>query len=84
LLVATGFTVHGPKVLINQVGAYAIGSVCGIHTVKPKLPVRRLQQFLCGVDFEKRVVAHSGQLKKIEIRQFNAVLNCFASRWLHE
>ncbi len=84
LLVATGFVEHGPKAVVNTVGAYAVGSVCGIHTDKPRLATRRLRQFLLGVDFEKRVVSHSGELKKIEIRQLNAVLNRFSARWCHE
>lgn len=81
LLVATGFTSYGPKVLTNPAGAHAVGSVCGIHTSSPNLPFRRLRQYLRGIDFEKRVVAHSNQLKKIEIRQLNAVLNRFSSRF---
>ena len=81
LLVAAGFTTHGSKILINRVGAYAVGSVCGVHSQRHSLPLRRLTQYLRGIDFESRVVAHSGSLKKIEIRQFNAVLNRFAARY---
>lgn len=84
VLVATGFTCYGPKVLVNGAGAYAVGSVCGVHADGALLSPRRLRQFLRGIDFEKRVVAHSGKLKKIEIRQLNAVLNRFATRCCHE
>jgi len=84
LLVTTGFTTYGPKVLLNHVGAYAVGAVCGVHANDRHLPLRRLRQFLRGIDFEKRVVAHSGYLKKIEIRQLNAVLNRFAARYCHD
>ncbi|HEY0003833.1 MAG TPA: hypothetical protein VGB17_03400 [Pyrinomonadaceae bacterium] len=79
LLFSSGFTKFGPKVLINSVGAHATGSVYGIHS-KKKLPVRHLQAYLLEIDFEKRVVAHSGKLKKVEIKQLNAVLNVFSSQ----
>jgi hypothetical protein len=83
-LAATGFTSYGPKILLNDVGAYAVGSVCGVHTQKRKVNFRRLRKFLAKIDFEKRVVAHSGALKKIEIRQLNTVLNRFSARYVGE
>jgi hypothetical protein len=76
VLFSSGFTKFGPKILINSIGAQAVGSVYGIDSGK-KLPVRLLQAYLLKVNFEKRVVAHSGNLKKIEIKQLNAVLNAF-------
>jgi hypothetical protein len=79
LLFSSGFTRFGPKVLINSVGACAVGSVYGVHS-KKKLPVRILQTYLLEVDFEKRVVAHSGRLKKVEVKQLNAVLNAFSNQ----
>jgi len=79
MLVSTGFTSFGPKVLINTVNAHAIGSVCGIYTDK-KVKLSNLRLYLTGIDFEKRVVAHSNNLKKIEIRQLNAVLNRYWKR----
>ena len=78
LLFSSGFTKYGPKVLINSVGAHAAGSVYGIHC-KKKLPVRRLQGYLLKLDFEKRVVGHAGVLKKVEVKQLNAVLNAFSA-----
>lgn len=74
LLVHSGFTTHGPKVLINSVGAHAVGSVAGIHS-DGKLKVKDLQEFLLGVDFESQVVAQAKAFKKIEMRQLNTVLN---------
>ena len=76
LLVGSGFTRYGPKVVINTVGARAVGSVWGIHSAS-RLPERKLQQHLCGIDVEKRVVAHARHLKKIEVKQLNALLNAF-------
>lgn len=76
ILVSSGFTKFGPKVLVNSVCARAVGSVWGIHA-KNKLPVRRLQAHLLGINFEKQVVAHAQILKKIEVKQLNAVLNAF-------
>jgi hypothetical protein len=79
MLVGSGFTKFGPKVLINSVGAQAVGSVWGIHS-KRLLQHRRLQRHLLGIDFEKRVVAHARTLKKIEVKQLNTVLNNFTKR----
>jgi hypothetical protein len=76
MLFSSGFTKFGPKVLVNSVGARAVGSVCGIHS-KTKLPLRRLQAHLLDTNFEEQVVAHAKTLKKVEVRQFNAVLNAF-------
>ena len=78
LLVASGFTAFGPKVLVNSAGVRAVGSVLGIHG-KHHVPLRRLQRHLLQVDFEKRVVAHAKTLKKIEVKQMNAVLNAFVA-----
>jgi len=81
LLVATGFTSYGPKVLVNSCGAYALGAVCGIHAKDRRIPRVRLRAFLSNVHFEKRVVAHSGSLKKVEMKQLNAVLRRFCLRY---
>jgi len=45
-----------------------------------KLPLRRLQTYLLKVNFEKQVVAHAKTLKKVEVKQLNAVLNAFVGR----
>jgi Eco57I restriction-modification methylase len=76
LLVASGFTEFGPKVLINSVGARAVGSVYGVHSQR-RIPVRRLRKYLLGIDFERQVVAHAASLKKIEVKQLNFVLKNF-------
>jgi hypothetical protein len=81
LLVATGFIAYGPKVLVNEIGAYAVGAVCGIHAKNRRIPRERLRAFLSKINFEKRVVAHSGLLKKVEMKQLNAVLRRFCSRY---
>lgn len=76
ILFSSGFTKFGPKVLINSVHARAVGSVWGIHG-SSRLPLRRLQAYLLGLNFERRVVAHAEKLKKVEVKQLNAVLNVF-------
>ncbi len=81
ILLSTGFTQYGPKALINDVGAYAVGSVCGVYSEYEKNSVYLIHSFLTHIDFEKRVVAHSGSLKKLEIRQLNSVLNRFSARY---
>ncbi len=76
LLVSSGFTEFGPKVLVNSVSAHAVGATYGIHSSR-RLPLRRLQDYLLETDFAGQVVAHAKTLKKIEPRQLNAVLNQF-------
>jgi len=81
LLLGSGFTKFGPKILVNSVNAYALGSVWGVHS-RFEISVRRLQQYLLKINFENRVVAHAKTLKKVEVRQLNAVLNAFAKQEL--
>jgi hypothetical protein len=76
---SSGFTRFGPKVLINSVGARAVGSVWGVHADR-NLPVRRLQAYLLKINFERQVVAHAKTLKKVEVKQLNAVLNAFVEQ----
>jgi hypothetical protein len=76
MLFGSGFTKFGPKVLVNSVKARTVGSVWGIHCGK-RAPLRGLQDYLLGINFEKRVVAHAEKLKKVEVRQLNAVLNAY-------
>lgn len=76
LLFSSGFTKFGPKVLLNCVGAKALGSVWGIHA-KRRLRHRALQSFLLKTNFEQQIVAHANSLKKVEVRQLNGVLNEF-------
>ncbi len=79
LLVHSAFIEHGPKVLVNSVGAQAVGSVYGVHADK-RVSLTHLQAYLVDFDFEKRIVSHAKSLKKIEVRQLNAVL----SEWLRK
>lgn len=65
--------------IVNSIKAHAVGSVCGIYAEGPH-DWTRLRNYLTGIAFEKRVVPHAKLLKKIEIRQLNAVLNKF-SQW---
>jgi hypothetical protein len=79
MLFGSGFASVGPKVLLNSVGAFAVGSVWGIHS-KRRLRLRRLQAHLLRIDFESRVVAHAKTLRKVEVRQLNGVLDAFHRR----
>ncbi len=73
LLFHSGFTVFGPKVVVNSVGAVSVGAVFGIY-VPTSMPTAGLQRHLAGVNFERRLVAHARKLKKIEVGQVNTVL----------
>jgi len=74
ILISSGFVNFGPKVIINEIGASAIGSVFGVHTGK-SISLPNLRAHLRAINFESRLVAHARTLKKIEVKQFNSVLN---------
>lgn len=74
MLIHSGFKSFGPKVLLNSIGAQTVGSVCGIHAER-KVALKKLQEYLLGIDFESQVVAQANSFKKIEVRQINTVLN---------
>jgi hypothetical protein len=73
LLSATGFRNARPKVVVNSVGARAVGSVAGIFGVSVSQR-RALVKRLKGLRLSKRIVSHSNGLKKVEINQLNALL----------
>ena len=77
ILVSTGFTEFGPKILLNSVRAHSIGSVCGVYG-EGKHKWRSVRQYLTSINFEMRVIAHAKALKKVEIRQLNATLNAYS------
>lgn len=73
IIYASSFTSWGPKAVINDIGAISIGSVHGIHAVKG-ISLEQLIKEIRNIDFEKKLVHHSGQLKKIEVNQMNTIL----------
>ena len=75
LLVASGFTKKAPKILINSIKAIAVGSVYGIVSDGSGAAAGTMARKLRSYDFQRRVVHHSNNLKKIEVRQLNAVLH---------
>lgn len=75
LLISSGFVGKGPKILVNEIGAVAVGSVYGVLTSLSKTKLKRLVDRLRTYDFGKRLVHHANNLKKIEVRQLNAVLD---------
>jgi hypothetical protein len=79
ILFSSGFTQFGPKILVNVICAQAVGSVSGIHGGK-RISLRRLQKYLLRINFESCVVAHAKKLKKVEVKQLNAVLNAFVEK----
>ncbi|TMJ04318.1 MAG: class I SAM-dependent methyltransferase [Alphaproteobacteria bacterium] len=76
ILFHSGFMKRSPKVLVNSIGAQAVGAVYGVHGMKPQR-LQDLRTYLAEFDFESRVVAHAKTLRKVEVAQLNTVL----SRW---
>ncbi len=73
LLIASGFMGLGPKCVVNQVNAQAVGSVTAIYGAD-RVSWRRVQAHLSRIDFSRRVVPHAKTLRKVEVRQLNAAL----------
>ena len=74
ILAATGFRQERPKVAINQIGARAVGGVCGIHGLslnKASYVVKQLKK----LQLADRIVAHSNGLRKLEINQLNTLID---------
>ncbi len=59
--------------MINEVGAIAVGSVCGVHIDSPTL-IRQVFNHIQGVNFSAQVVAMSRGFTKVEINQMNGVI----------
>jgi predicted RNA methylase len=74
ILVASGFTSVGPKIVANSIQAIAVGTVYGVHGSSP-LSSREILKSLKLMNFESQVVHHAGALKKLEVGQLNAALN---------
>lgn len=73
LLVSSGFVGNSPKTVVNETKAIAVGAVYGVIASKSTRAVEigaRLRAF----NFRDRVVSHSNNLKKVEVKQLNAVL----------
>ncbi len=82
LLVSSGFTGQVPKILVNSVGARAVGSVSGIYA-DHSVGVLHLQRYLKNTNFEDQVVPHANGFKKVEIRQLNAILKQYERESSH-
>lgn len=72
ILYGSGFTSFGPKFLVNKVRAVAVGGIHGIHQVVMSL--ESVLYKLKSINFEEKLVSHSGKLKKVEVGQMNTVL----------
>lgn len=73
LLGATGFRGSCPKLVVNGVGAKAVGGVAGIRNVRRHNRVELVRRFR-ELELAKRIVTHSDGFKKIEINQYNSIL----------
>jgi Eco57I restriction-modification methylase len=74
ILVATGFRTNRPKVIVNAVGARAVGGVCGVYGLGPRT-TQSVATGLRRVRLTGRIVAHSNGLRKMEINQLNSLLD---------
>ena len=80
ILIASGFIGRRPKVVTNTAGAVAVGAVYGVVSGHPKRASQQIVSRLATYDFNNRVVSHSNNLRKIEVRQLNSVLDKISRR----
>jgi hypothetical protein len=73
ILLSSGFVGRAPKIVVNAIGAIAVGAVYGVFVDKSQTP-KMIVGKLSRVNFRSRVVGHSNNLKKLEVRQLNGVL----------
>jgi len=73
LLIHSGFTGNGPRVVINSVGAIPVGSMYGLYGC-PKGHEARVRGGIMAQHIFGRVVPHSRRLRKIEVGQLNGLL----------
>lgn len=72
-LFSSAFTGSAPKVLVNELDAVPVGSVCGIHG-SPRCGLPALISALRSLDLRSRLVPHAKTLVKVEINQMNTLL----------
>lgn len=73
LLVHSAFTTDGPRIVVNDVRAIPVGAMYGIFGCRCKHEMRLRRQLLSR-PLLKRIVPHSGRLRKLEVGQLNSVL----------
>lgn len=74
LLLHSAFTSDdGPKVLVNEIGAIPVGSIYGIYG-SPKGREHDIRGRFVAKRVVRRIVPHSGKLRKLEIGQVNELL----------
>ena len=72
IVYSSGFREPGPRFVVNEVGARAVGSVHAIFDAShPKALAARLRD----IDYESHRFRHAGRLMKIEVSQMNAILD---------
>lgn len=76
IVYASGFRGARPKMLVNDLGVIAVGSVCGIYSTTLGL-AKNLFTNLQTVNFDSQVVAMSRGFTKIEVNQMNGLLQSF-------
>lgn len=77
LLLQSGFSGDRPKVLINRINATPVGAMYGVYT-SAAVSASAVVDFVAGVNVLDVIVPNSGQLRKIEVGQLNALL---AKQW---
>lgn len=73
ILYSSGFRGPTPKSMINQVGAIAVGAVCGIYA-SSDATARIIYDHIQNLDFATQVVAMSKGFTKVEVNQMNGVV----------
>ena len=73
MLMSQSFRGAFPKIVDNEIGARAVGGVCGLYNISAGQK-SALASAATTTDLASRIVAHSNGLRKVEINQFNMYL----------
>lgn len=73
ILIAQAFKGVSPKVVLNDVGAHAVGGVAGIYRIDRDEGLRIIDE-LPTLSLHDRVVPYAKQMRKLEINQINSLL----------
>ena len=74
VLIAQTFKARFPKAVRNEIGAIAVGGVCGVYNLADEQAADLVSGF-GGMDISDRVVSYANGLRKVEINQLNWILN---------
>ena len=82
VLISQTFKHRFPKTVLNEIGACAVGGVCGVYNLDDEQVDELISNF-GGMDISDRVVSYARGLRKVAISQLNWILNSSFKSQIH-